>query len=419
MSDTALQTEAGASEQAVVPSSAGEVASGQSGAVSFAEVVRVHYEWERAMRRGAPDDELEQRFRDKLREFQQKEGTLLHAYWSRRRPSAVALTVRHRRRQKRGKLAIWRPLRGKAPRTDDPLTDPDAIIRLHRVTDWLARESPIADLLHHCDTLGIRVGEILRGTSERIAMQWIFAVQSHLLGFIERTEGKATKAQVDEIVNSQKRELVAIERYYDRAGDKTARVVYFGGMMLGALYSALLAGLGAFALWAGGWIEQPHTREIETFFVSYAAGGIGAIVSVMFRMANEDKFAIDYEVGRPTVRKLGAFRPFIGAIFGVAMYFLIQSGLPQVELPDTDQAFFYYGIVAFLAGFAERRTKVILGSAEGTLEKSLGLAGSDRDNGTPPRLEIEGDGLESTGATSRTVTKETVTVSKRADGRTD
>ena len=139
----------------------------------------------------------------------------------------------------------------------------------------------------------------------------------------------------------------------------------------------------------------------------------------MFRMANEDKFAIDYEVGRPTVRKLGAFRPFIGAIFGVAMYFLIQSGLPQVELPDTDQAFFYYGIVAFLAGFAERRTKVILGSAEGTLEKSLGLAGSDRNGGTPPRLEIEGDGLEPSGAASRTVTKETVTVSERADGRTD
>ena len=419
MSDTALQTEAGASEQATVPSTAGEVASGQSGAVSFAEVVRVHYEWERAMRRGAPDDELEKRFRDKLREFQEKEGTLLHAYWSRRRPSAVALTVRHRRRQKRGKLAIWRPLRGKTPRTEDPLTDPDAIIRLHRVTDWLARESPIADLLHHCDTLGIRVGEILRGTSERIAMQWIFAVQSHLLGFIERTEGKATKAQVDEIVNSQKRELVAIERYYDRAGDKTARVVYFGGMMLGALYSAVLAGIGALALWGGaGSIEQPHVRDIETFFVSYAAGGIGAIVSVMFRMANEDKFAIDYEVGRPTVRKLGAFRPFIGAIFGVAMYFLISSGLPQVELPNTDQAFFYYGIVAFLAGFAERRTKVILGSAEGTLQKSLGLAGSDRDDGTPPRLEIEGDGLESTGAASRTVTKETVTVSERADGRT-
>ena len=386
MSDTALQTQDGASEQAVVPSAAGEVASGQSGAVSFAELVGVHFEWERAVRRGEPDDELEERFRDKLREFQQKEGTLLHAYWSRRRPSAVALTVKPRRRLKR-----WRLRRRRSG--DDPITDPDAIIRLHRVTDWLARESPIADLLHHCDTLGIRVGEILRGTSERIAMQWIFAVQSHLLGFIERTDGKATKEQVDEIVAAQKRELVAIERYYDRAGDKTARVVYFGGMMLGAFYSALLAGVGALLLWAGGWIEQPHVRGIETFFVSYAAGGIGAIVSVMFRMANEDKFAIDYEVGRPTVRKLGAFRPFIGAIFGVAMYFLISSGLPQVELPDSDTAFFYYGIVAFLAGFAERRTKVILGSAEGTLEKSLGLGAAGGSGVTPTGFQAEGDGL--------------------------
>ena len=51
-------------------------------------------------------------------------------------------------------------------------------------------------------------------------MQWIYAVQSHLLGFIERTEGKATKAQIDEIVNSQKRGLIAIEHYYDRAGTR-------------------------------------------------------------------------------------------------------------------------------------------------------------------------------------------------------
>jgi hypothetical protein len=113
----------------------------------------------------------------------------------------------------------------------------------------------------------------------------------------------------------------------------------------------------------------------------------------MFRMANEDKFAIDYEVGRPTVRKLGAFRPFIGAIFGVAMYFLISSGLPQVELPDSDTAFFYYGTVAFLAGFAERRTKVILGSAEGTLEKSLGLGAAGGSGGTPTGFQAEGDGL--------------------------
>jgi hypothetical protein len=398
MSDTAVQTQDGASEQAVVPSSAGELASGQSGAVSFAELVRIHFEWERALQRGTPDEELEKRFRDKLEEFQKNEGTLLHAYWSRRRPSAVALTVNPRRRTR-----LWRRARGKADRerrsrSEDAMTAKDVVIRLHRATDWLARESRIADLLHHCDTLGIRVGEILRGTSERIAMQWIFAVQSHLLGFIERTEGKAKEEDIDAIVKAQEQELVQIEKYYDRAANKTARVVYFGGMMLGALYSAVLAGLGALALWVGGWMEQPHVHGIETFFVSYAAGGIGAIVSVMFRMANEDKFDIDYEVGRPTVRRLGAFRPFIGAIFGVAMYFLISSGLPQVDLPNDEQAFFYYGTVAFLAGFAERRTKVILGSAESTLEKSLGLGTGGDSGGTPSSFQAEGDGLTRPGA---------------------
>ena len=111
-------------------------------------------------------------------------------------------------------------------------------------------------------------------------------------------------------------------------------------------------------------------------------------------MASEDKFELDYEVGRPTVRKLGAFRPFVGAIFGVAIYFLIKSGLPQVELPSDEEAFFYYGTVAFLAGFFERRTKVILGGAEKTLERSLGMEPKP-DNGSPkvPDLNFDGDPL--------------------------
>ena len=88
----------------------------------------------------------------------------------------------------------------------------------------------------------------------------------------------------------------------------------------------------------------------------------------MFRMANEDKFAIDYEVGRPTVRKLGAFRPFIGAIFGVAMC-LISSGLAS-GAPGRRHGLLLLRHRRVLAGFAERRTKVILGSAEGDLEKS-------------------------------------------------
>ena len=392
MTDTAVRT-----ERSAKPVDEEAMATGETGSVSFAELVRVHYEWERSFRDGKPDQALDEEFRAKLEEFQQSEGVLLHAYWSRRRPSAVALTIRARRRFRRWKLQGWRPVRGKFREEIDPLIDQDAIIRLHRASDWLARETRIADLLHYCDTLGIRVAEVLRGTSERIAMQWIFAVQSHLLGFIERHPGKTKPEVIDELVDSQAKELVAIERYYARAAERTARFVYFTGMMVGAFLSALVASGLAFAFWLTGWFEGSHVQSLQAFFVSYAAGGIGAIVSVMFRMSDSDKFELDYEVGRPTVRRLGSFRPFVGAVFGVAMYFLIASGLPQVELPPDEQAFFYYGTVAFLAGFFERRTSVIFGTAEKTLERSLGLDGKDgnggpkalsgpKSNGSPPPL---------------------------------
>ena len=34
----------------------------------------------------------------------------------------------------------------------------------------------------------IKVSEVLRGTSERISMQWLYSVESHLLGVIERSQ---------------------------------------------------------------------------------------------------------------------------------------------------------------------------------------------------------------------------------------
>src|ERR671934_2984215 len=68
---------------------------GQTGSILFADLVRVHYEWERS---GASDGELERRYRRKLEEFQECEGKIQHSYWATRRPSAVALTVKPRSR---------------------------------------------------------------------------------------------------------------------------------------------------------------------------------------------------------------------------------------------------------------------------------------------------------------------------------
>jgi hypothetical protein len=293
------------------------------------------------------------RYRDLLQAFQAEEGELLHVYWATKRPSAVALT-----RKQRGKWA-------------QRFSDHDDRIRLHRVTDWLARETQIADLLHHCDTLAIKVSEVLRGSSERIATQWIYAVQSHLLGFIERTGGRADKAALKAVVESQKDELIEIERYYARAATKAARIVYFWGMVVGAAVSAALGLALAVALWRSGEFNHPQTVATQTFFLCFVAGTMGAFISVLMRMSS-NSFRVDYEVGRSTIRRLGSFRPFIGAIFGMVLFFILKSGLLSVETDSDSEQFFYYGSLAFLAGFNERFTNVILGKAEQTIAPSLG-----------------------------------------------
>ena len=91
----------------------------------------------------------------------------------------------------------------------------------------------------------------------------------------------------------------------------------------------------------------------------------------MTRMRQEDGIKIDYEVGRALVVMLGAFRPVLGAIFGTATFFALESGVFQ-PTPDTDAtAFFYYPLFAFAAGFSERYAHVIMGDADLSVARAL------------------------------------------------
>lgn len=344
-----------------------EATASQAGAVSFAQLVAVHFQFQREQRRNGANaaKDVVQSYQDKLAEFEKQEGKILHAYWSTQRPSAIALTVKTQK-------GLW-------PLVKSLFLGRDDEIRLHRATDWLAREARVADLLHHSDTLAIKVSEVLKGPTERIAMQWIYAVQSHLLGFIERSRGKPADRDIKGVAKSQREELIQIEKYYARAGGNAARIVYFWGMMIGVVVTGLLGAAATGALFWGGWFDEPHARGAQTFVVCYVAGGLGAVISVLTRMSSNN-FKLDYEVGRPTIRRLGSFRPFIGAVFGIAFYFLFQSELLEIKLPESDsRAFFFFGILAFLAGFNERWTKVVLGSAQNTVAASLGESKEDED----------------------------------------
>jgi hypothetical protein len=76
-----------------------------------------------------------------------------------------------------------------------------------------------------------------------------------------------------------------------------------------------------------------------------------------------DKFSVDFEIGRPLLRRLGLYKPMVGTVFGVALYFLLASGLLKTQPPEGNLLDFY-AILAFFAGFSERFTAVIFGNAE-------------------------------------------------------
>jgi hypothetical protein len=326
---------------------------------SFPDLVWAHFEWDTQRRHDhRVDPEVEQRYRRTLKAFEAEYGEIVNAYWSQSDASAVAVTVKQ--------TAPWRYNE----------------MRFHRVTDWVTRSVPaIPDALNRCETLAMKAQEVLRGTSEQITIQWIYSVASHLLGFIERSEGKPHEGQARHAATSAERELEKLEKYYDLAGMKTGRIVYTTGMIWGVL---ALVGIAAFT-WIIG-VFNWHTEGTQTFFACYAAGALGALVSVMSRMASaRNEWVVDYEVGRPALRFLGSVRPLVGAIFGLAGYFAVKAGIFQVEPTGTSSSpFYWYTSLSFLAGFSERFTKVLGDSADRMVPGGGKLTAKASSSAQPP-----------------------------------
>jgi hypothetical protein len=76
-------------------------------------------------------------------------------------------------------------------------------------------------------------------------------------------------------------------------------------------------------------------------------------------------------VGRPSLRRIGSFRPIIGAVFGVVVYFALKSDLITLKT-SSGQTDYFYATIAFVAGFSERRARILLGGAERMLGGSGG-----------------------------------------------
>lgn len=327
------------------------------GHTSFSQLVREHHRWAKQLHgRNRIDEQTLARYQTALADFEGTAGPIVDAYWCVEEASAVALTAREPEQQASG--GLFARLVGRQPEPE---------LRLHRVTDWVtANAPPLADLLHSCDILAIKAGEGLEGTARRVAMHWVLAVETHVLGFVERSHaGRVDVKEMQAFVAHERAELRQIEAYINGSGERAARVYFIQGMLLGVFPLIAVGFLGAFLISLFDALDV-HDPGIRAFFGCAVAGAAGAIVSVLSRMGSKkDNFAIDHEIPRKGLYLLGSYRPIVGAIFGVAMYFLVSTPLLQIE--QQTKTFAFYVTVAFLAGFSERWTRVILDGAQSVI----------------------------------------------------
>ncbi len=328
--------------------------------VTFSDLVRAHRAWEqelyaREVHSTPPDKAVEREFLRRWRQFEARHGRIDDAFWSVRDASAVALTIRE-------KPPRWR-------------REPELVPRFHRATDWATRDEPdIAAALDACETLAVRAEEILRGPSELIALRRIKGVASHLLGFVDREWGRqaprtaphqtppaALQSERRAFVATQKKELGRIERFYNRTGNGQARVLFFWGMVDGLLALVGVTTVSAVVAWL---VELPgeggaNWGDLRLFVVSIVAGALGAILSVLSRMASlTGTFSLDHEIGRKNIRWIGIYRPFVGGIYGLATFLMLASGVLQPQNPDSGKQYAYFGALALFSGFFERFTKL-------------------------------------------------------------
>lgn len=324
------------------------------GPVSFPELVWAHFLWQREVHdHGILHGDAERDFQRLLRDFERQHGAIQNAYWCTREASAVAITA------KRPWGAIGRLLRV------------HPVVRFHAVTHWVTRDLPdVAALLYRCEAMSVKFTELLRHGNQQIAMEWLLAVAGHLLGFADQRE-TPTKAETKEFVAEVEAELAELERFYHGAGEASGRIVYFWGMMIGVAALTAIAGLGILLLELKGDLNFDSANQ-RNLFASYAMGAVGAVVSVLSRMAanRREQFSIDFEVGRPPIRRVASFRPFIGAVFALVLYFALLGNLVQLGSEDGEEPLEYYAVLSFFAGFSERWVR-------GVLSPVAQLAGGD------------------------------------------
>jgi hypothetical protein len=164
-----------------------------------------------------------------------------------------------------------------------------------------------------------------------------------------------------EVINPR---LEKARRRFLQDAQRAAQTTYATGMARGVLV------LGVLCLALGGVLALAGVRAV--YGVGFAAGGIGACISVLQRMTS-GSLELNFQAAGKMLTLFGALRPLVGGMFGIVTFCILKADLISfLILPDRiGQQLAFVAAFAFLAGFNERFFQDMLASA------SQGL-GTDR-----------------------------------------
>src|SRR4029453_1481073 len=136
--------------------------------------------------------------------------------------------------------------------------------------------------------------------------------------------------------------------FADQASVRSALRHYVVGLFIG--------GIAVFALsWTASRIQMFEEAPTQDLVRAIAAGGMGAIISVMIRISHGQRLDVDPTQGNSMTCLAGSFRPVIGGALGVALYVLLQADLVPLQIPtEHGSAPYFFTACPFLAGFSER-----------------------------------------------------------------
>jgi hypothetical protein len=368
---------------------------------SFDTLVETRYAWVQSKWNPEAISDVESRYLAALASFERDHGRILHEYWTGSVPGGVVVTnvVLRLRFGRWGTRAHF-----------------------FRFTDYLSRRHPDADeLLFAGDALAAICEEVLRGPTQRIALTQVYTAASQLLSSLDAYELSALSSQdsraaevpggdavspATETAEERKQRLSArakeraqrdeerrkfeeerqsrlsrsrseyrkalarTNRFYRDGAAQSAQFYYFKGMLRGAVLVALMvfAVTQLLPVLADLWGLHLSKKETAAGFAAAAAGSLGACVSVMWRMT-AGTFGQDAVFGADNLARLGAFRPFLGAMFGLILYVALQADVISDTYVPANPSWYFYIFLGFLAGFSERLVPDFLGDSGRALSR--------------------------------------------------